>query len=150
MCVRALQFIRVVVMCLPLIMLAVSAWGQGYDIRGLWVGKAKGPIFGAEGSVNITRQQGSHITGLVEGGNFLGSARFSISGTIRGNQIVGSKDGNVFRGYVLSDGTIRGVMRAVNGEEYKVFLKRPYSYWGGGMPYGMPYGTPYGAPYGRW
>ena len=49
-----------------------SAWTQGYDIRGGWVGNAKGKIFGAEGSVYITRQERDEIYGTVEGGNFFG------------------------------------------------------------------------------
>ncbi len=96
------------------------------DIRGPWVGKAKGAIFGAEGSVQITRQQGEEIYGIVEGGNFFGKARFSISGRIRGNFIFGVKDGHSFNGFVYPDGTIRGFFRSVDGDSYQVFLRRPY------------------------
>ena len=107
---------------------------EAYDIRGPWVGSASGTIFGAKGSVNITHQRGEDIRGIVEGGNVFGSARFSITGTIRGNQIYGSKDGHTFQGYVFPNGTIRGRFRAVDGDSYEVFLHRPYPYWG--MPYG--------------
>ena len=130
------------------------------DIRGVWVGKAKGPVFGAEGSVNIRAQDGGNIEGIVEGGNFLGKARFTIRGKITGNVIHGSKDGNVFQGFLYSDATIRGTMRAINGEVYHVFLRRSYPYWQASpynapsqMPYADPYGgSPYyqGVPYGTW
>ncbi|MEJ2718760.1 MAG: hypothetical protein P8182_16805, partial [Deltaproteobacteria bacterium] len=73
-------------MALLLVVLAVGpAAGGSVDLRGVWVGKAQGPIFGAEGSVTITRQRGEDIVGVVEGGNVLGSARFGIHGKVRGN-----------------------------------------------------------------
>ncbi|MGD9819478.1 MAG: hypothetical protein AB7V04_12390 [Desulfomonilaceae bacterium] len=106
------------------------------DIRGLWVGNAKGSIFGAEGSVNITHQNGEDITGVVEGGNFFGRAKFSIQGKIRGNYIFGSKDGHTFEGFLYPDWSIQGLFRAIDGDTYKVILRRPYPVWG--------------APYGSW
>lgn len=105
------------------------------DIKGLWIGNAKGAIFGAEGSVNITHQQGEDIYGIVEGSNFFGKARFRIAGKIRGNYIVGAKDGHTFNGVVYGDGTIRGIFRSVDGDTYQIFLQRPY-YWGWGFPQG--------------
>ena len=104
---------------------------HAFDIRGVWVGKAKGSIFGAEGSVTITQQDGENLYGIVEGGNFLGKARFSIQGKIRGNQIYGEKQGNVFQGFLFGDGTIRGAVRTTDGDTYRVFLRRPYPSWGG-------------------
>lgn len=166
--------------CLCLLIVAVTAsavpvYARNVDIRGLWLGKAQGPIFGAEGSVTITSQKGEEISGIVEGGNMFGSAKLGIKGTVRGNAIHGSLEGNVFRGLVLPDGTIRGEMKAVNGEVYEVFLRKSQPYWGAapnttpyygapyggaqgapyggmpGMPYGgLPYGVPYGIPYGEW
>lgn len=109
--------------------------GFATDIRGQWVGDAKGSIFGAKGTVNIIRQNGQDFYGLVEGGNFFGTARFDINGKIRGNYIFGAKEGHSFQGFLYPDGTIRGVFRAVDGDSYRVFLQRPYSYWG--MPPGM-------------
>lgn len=106
------------------------------DIRGSWIGNASGTIFGAEGSVTITQQRGEDIYGIVEGGNFLGRARFTISGKIRGNHIFGGKEGHTFNGIIYPDGTIRGLFRAVDGDSYQVFLHRPYSYFGWGMPPG--------------
>lgn len=108
---------------------------EAYDIRGPWVGSASGTIFGAKGSVNITHQHGEDIRGIVEGGNVFGSAKFSIAGKIRGNQIFGSKDGHTFHGFLFPNGTIRGRFRAVDGDTYEVILHRPYPYWG------VPYGT---------
>jgi hypothetical protein len=105
------------------------AWGQAFNIEGVWVGQAQGPIFGAKGSVTISQQEGGVIRGIVEGGNFLGSARFSITGRIQGNRIVGQKQGNIFQGYIYQDGTIRGALRAVDGDVYQVFLRRPYQYY---------------------
>lgn len=105
------------------------------DIRGQWVGDAKGTIFGAKGTVNIIRQNGENFYGIVEGGNFFGTARFDIHAKIRGNYIFGSKEGHSFQGFLYPDGAIRGVFRAVDGDSYKVFLQRPYSYWG--VPPGM-------------
>jgi hypothetical protein len=102
---------------------------QGFDLRGAWVGNAQGDIFGAEGSVVITDQQGDTIHGIVEGGNFLGRAKFRIAGQVRGNQIFGTMDGHTFQGYVYGDGAIRGVFRASDGDTYKVFLQRQYSQW---------------------
>ncbi|HTY21979.1 MAG TPA: hypothetical protein VMC85_02545 [Desulfomonilaceae bacterium] len=107
-----------------------SALGQGFDLRGQWVGKAKGKIFGAEGSVFISRQENEDIFGVVEGGNFLGTAKFTIAGKIRGNHIFGQKDGHTFQGFLYQDGTIRGMFRASDGDTYQVFLRRPYPYWG--------------------
>ena len=122
----------VLMMCLS----SVSAFGSGEDIRGVWVGNAKGNIFGAEGSVNITYQNGEDISGVVEGGNFFGRAKFSIQGKIRGNYIFGSKDGHTFEGFLYPDWSIQGLFRAIDGDTYKVILRRPYpSYWG------SPYGT---------
>ncbi len=110
---------------------ATGAFGQNYDIRGQWVGKAKGTIFGAEGSVTITYQRGENIQGIVEGSNIFGSARFGIDGKIRGNYIFGNKEGNTFQGYLYQDGTIRGLAQAVTGEKFDIFLQRPYNnYWG--------------------
>lgn len=106
------------------------------DIRGQWVGDAKGSIFGAKGTVNIISQKGENIYGIVEGGNFFGTAKFDINGKIRGNYIFGTKEGHSFQGFLYPDGTIRGVFRASDGDSYQVFLQRPYSsYWG--VPPGM-------------
>ncbi len=117
------------------------SFGQQYDVRGYWVGNAQGVVFGAEGSVMITHQKGDEIQGVVEGGNFLGKAKFGINGKIQGNYIYGNKEGNTFQGYIYPDGTIRGVCRAVTGDKFDVFLKRPQQYWGNqqtGYPqYGM-------------
>jgi hypothetical protein len=133
-----------------------SAFCQSFDIRGAWIGNAKGAIFGAEGSVTITHQRGEDIRGIVEGGNFLGKAKFNIDGKIRGNQIFGSKEGHTFQGQLYADGSIRGLFRADDGDEYRILLRRPYGQWG--MPYqdgmyqSMPYqngqypGSPYQAP----
>jgi hypothetical protein len=108
-----------------------SAWSQGYDIRGPWVGNAKGKIFGAEGTVYITRQDRDQIDGIVEGGNFLGKAKFNITGKIQGNQIFGQKDGHTFQGFLYEDGSIRGIFRASDGDTFQVVLRRPYqNYWG--------------------
>lgn len=114
---------------LYILSVAAMARAEAFDIRGVWEGKAQGSIFGAEGSVNIIRQEGDTIFGVVEGGNFFGKARFTISGKIHGNQIVGEKAGNVFRGALYSDGAIRGAMKTVDGDIYQVFLRRPYNYW---------------------
>jgi hypothetical protein len=103
----------------------------------MWVGNAKGTIFGAEGSMNITYQQGEDIYGIIEGGNFFGRARFAIQGTLRGNEIYGRKDGHTFKGLLYADGTIRGVFRASDGDTYDVFLQRAHSYWGWGTAPGM-------------
>jgi hypothetical protein len=118
-----------------LLMVISSGPVMGSDIRGMWIGNAKGAIFGAEGSVNITHQNGEDITGVVEGGNFFGRAKFSIQGKIRGNYIFGSKDGHTFEGFLYSDWTIQGLFRAIDGDTYKVMLRRPYPVWG------SPYGT---------
>lgn len=107
-------------------------WASSFaapDIRGLWVGSAKGAIFGAEGSVNITHQRGEDIYGVVEGSNFFGKARFRVYGKIRGNYVFGAKDNHTFQGLIYADGTIRGVFRAEDGDTYQIFLQRPY-YWG--------------------
>lgn len=119
-----------VMLCLAAASVAVCA--PGYDIRGLWTGKAKGSIFGAEGTVTIMQQSGEDIVGQVEGGNIFGRARFSFVGKIRGNYIFGTKDGHTFQGYLYQDGTIRGTFRASDGDTYQVFLQRSY-------PWGMPY-----------
>ncbi len=114
----------------------VPAFGQGYDLRGQWVGNAQGTIFGAEGSVTITQQQGEDLEGIVEGGNWLGKAKFNIMGKIRQNYIFGEKEGNTFQGYLYGDGTIRGLVKAIDGGTYQIFLRRPYPQWGmppGGM-----------------
>ncbi len=114
----------------------IPAGGQVYDMRGLWVGKAQGSIFGAEGSVNITVQKDDNIYGVVEGGNFLGRAKFSISGKVRGSYIFGQKEGNTFQGVIYPDGSIRGEVRAIDGDTYQIFLRRPYSQmWGGYYQY---------------
>ncbi|MBM4327105.1 MAG: hypothetical protein FJ118_08060 [Deltaproteobacteria bacterium] len=116
--------------------IAHAAEPRAFDLRGTWVGNAKGPIFGAEGSVTITHQRGEQIHGVVEGGNFLGKAKFDIAGKVRGNYIVGEKEGNYFQGFLYADGTIRGAVKAIDGEIYRVFLRRPaYPQWGG-YPYG--------------
>jgi len=106
------------------------------DIRGTWVGNAKGTIFGAEGTVTITHQNGEEIYGIVEGGNIFGRARFSITGRARDGHIFGSKDGHTFSGFLYPDGAIRGMFRSVDGDTYQVFLQRSYPYWGWGMPQG--------------
>ena len=101
-----------------------------YDIRGQWVGNAKGSIFGAEGSVTITHQNGQEIYGIVEGGNLFGRAKFTINGKIQGNHIYGDKEGHTFQGFLYPDGAIRGVFRASDGDAYNVILRRPYPMWG--------------------
>lgn len=105
------------------------------DVRGFWTGKAQGTIFGAQGTVYIVTQQGDDIRGVVEGENMFGRAKFNIAGKVRGNHIFGTMEGHTFSGFLLSDGTIRGVFKASNGDAYNIFLRRPYQYW----PY--PYGT---------
>jgi hypothetical protein len=117
------------------VMVASAVLASGYDIRGQWVGNAKGPIFGAEGTVTIMRQQGEDIYGIIEGGNFLGKAKFDINGKIRGNTIFGEKEGNTFHGYLYQDGSIRGLFRDITGDTYNVRLRRPYPQWG--VPYGQ-------------
>ncbi len=107
-----------------------SAAAFGNDIRGMWVGNAKGNIFGAEGSVNITHQNGEDISGIVEGGNFFGKAKFDIQGKIRGNYIFGSKDGHTFEGFLYPDWSIQGLFRAIDGDTYRIMLRRPYPTWG--------------------
>lgn len=108
---------------------------QSVDIRGPWEGTAQGSIFGAQGTVHITQQNGEAITGIVEGSNFLGSARFGISGRVRGNYIFGEKEGHTFEGTVYPDWTIRGMFRASNGDKYDIFLRRSFSSWGGAYGY---------------
>lgn len=121
-----------------LLILLSCANSMAYDIRGVWVGNAKGSIFGAKGSVNITSQQGEEIAGIIEGGNIFGTAKFEIRGKIRGNFISGSRDGNSFEGYLYPDWSIRGVFKGIDGDTYQVFLQRPFNYWG--MPQqGWPY-----------
>jgi hypothetical protein len=78
-------------------------------------------------------QQGDDIHGVVEGANAFGHAKFNISGKIQGNRIFGSMDGHTFSGFLLPDGTIRGIFRDSDGDTYDVFLSRPYQYW---YPYG--------------
>lgn len=107
-----------------------SAAAFGNDIRGMWVGNAKGNIFGAEGSVNITHQNGEDISGIVEGSNFFGKAKFDIQGKIRGNYIFGSKDGHTFEGFLYPDWSIQGLFRAIDGDTYRIMLRRPYPTWG--------------------
>ncbi len=110
---------------------------QQYDVRGQWVGTAQGSIFGAEGSVTITKQRGEDIVGIVEGSNMFGSAKFSIMGKLRGNYIFGDKEGNSFQGYLYPDGSIRGLVRAVTGDKFDIFLRRPYNAsWGMPQAYG--------------
>jgi hypothetical protein len=104
------------------------------DIRGMWVGNAKGTIFGAEGSVTITHQNGEEIQGIVEGGNFFGKAKFTISGRVRDGYIFGSKDGHTFNGYLYPDGIIRGLFRSSDGDNFQVVLQRANPYWGWGLP----------------
>ncbi len=148
------------VAALSLTAAAPSFPSQNVDIRGLWVGKAEGSIFGAEGTLNITSQKGEDVYGIIEGGNTFGKAKFSVKGKIQGNMIFASKEGHTFQGQVLGDGTIRGIFRASDGSTFRVFLRRPDPYWGsipGQMPYGQfPYGQfPYGdmpyyqMPYGQ-
>jgi hypothetical protein len=118
------------------LILAVNS--MAYDIRGVWTGNAKGSIFGAEGSVTITSQQGDDISGIIEGGNIFGRAKFEIRGKIQDNYIYGSRDGNTFQGYLYPDWTIQGVFKGIDGDTYKVHLRRPYNYWG--LPQeGWPY-----------
>ncbi len=114
-----------------------EASAEAIDLRGAWVGKAQGSIFGAEGVVNVVRQKGEKIYGIVEGGNFFGKARFHIQGRVRGNMIIGEMGGNVFQGNIFQDGTIRGMVRTVDGDTYRVFLRRSQPFWGSD-------------PYGRW
>ncbi len=113
------------------LILACTFQCEAYDITGMWVGNAKGSIFGAEGSVTITSQKGEEISGVIEGGNFFGRAKFDIQGRIQGNYIFGARDGNSFHGYIYPDWTIRGVFKGIDGDTYQVFLKRHYNnYWG--------------------
>ncbi len=127
-------FILVAVAALSSVFASAPAFAQGYDLRGPWVGNAQGAIFGAEGSVTITQQRGEDLEGIVEGGNWLGKARFSIIGKIRDNYIFGEKEGNTFQGFLYGDGTIRGLVRATDGSTFQVVLRRPYAQWG--MPSG--------------
>jgi hypothetical protein len=131
-----LQLLLVLVVLMAWLNPARTAEPQPFDLRGTWVGNAKGPIFGAEGSVTITHQRGEQIHGVVEGGNFLGKAKFDIVGRVRGNYIFGEKEGNFFQGFLYADGTIRGAVKCIDGETYRVFLRRPsYPQWGA-YPYG--------------
>jgi hypothetical protein len=132
---RASLFIVVTVAVLCGAQTIVPASGAGYDLRGAWVGNAQGTIFGAEGSVTITQQRGEDLEGIVEGGNWLGTARFNINGKIRENYIFGEKEGNTFQGFIYADGTIRGLVRATDGGTYRILLRRPY-YPQWGMPQG--------------
>jgi hypothetical protein len=124
--------LTVTVLLLALIQSQPCSAQSNPDLRGLWVGSAQGSIFGAEGSVNILRQTGREIYGIVEGGNFFGNARFDIRGTVYGNMIVGEKAGNLFRGWLYPDGVIRGSVRAIDGDTYQVVIHRPHSHWGSG------------------
>jgi hypothetical protein len=146
---RVITVLYLAISILSLVFLECPAHAQGVDIRGSWTGKAQGTIFGAEGTVLITRQEGENIAGIVEGGNIFGTAKFTITGKVRGNSIYGTKDGHVFRGFVLADGSIRGEFRASDGESFQVVLHRPYPQWGN-MPYGTQYYSPYGAPGRMW
>ncbi len=105
---------------------------DAYDLRGEWRGSAKGSLFGAEGSVVVTKQSGEDFAAVVEGGNWLGRGSFNIRGKIRGAYIFGSKEGNTFQGALYGDGTIRGIAKLFDGSEYKVVLQRPFSQWGSG------------------
>jgi hypothetical protein len=124
------QLFFILVAFVAAVVVVCPAYGQSYDIRGQWVGNAQGTIFGAEGSVFITKQKGEDIEGIVEGGNFFGKAKFEIIGKVRGNYIFGQKEGHTFQGYLYPDGAIRGLFRAVDGEKFQVFLRRPAMYWG--------------------
>jgi hypothetical protein len=137
------------VLAIFLITVSVSAplSAQTMDIRGLWVGSAQGSIFGAEGTVTVTQQRGKDIVAMVEGGNFLGSARFPIRGYVSGNMVYGSLEGNHFRGFVYPDGTLRGELKAIDGDTYHVFLRKSYPYWAGPQPHGYFHG--YGNGYAR-
>jgi hypothetical protein len=133
---RLSLFILAAAVALLTVAAHVPAFAQSYDLRGPWVGNAQGTIFGAEGSVTITRQRGEDLEGIVEGGNWLGKARFNINGKIRNNYIFGEKEGNTFQGFLYGDGTIRGLVRATDGSTYQLVLRRPYAQWGmppGGM-----------------
>lgn len=129
-CFRSL-FIVAVLCAFPVMSVTLS-WAM--DIRGMWVGNAKGTIFGAEGSVTITHQEGEEIHGIVEGGNIFGKAKFNISGRVRDGYIFGSKDGHTFNGFLYTDGIIRGLFRSVDGDTFQVVLQRSYPNWGWGMP----------------
>lgn len=106
------------------------------DLRGLWVGSAQGSIFSAEGSINILDQKGNRIYGIVEGGNFFGTARFDINGLVQGNMIFGEKAGNYFRGWLYPDGVIRGAVQAIDGDTYHVTIQRPQPAWRPGVTQG--------------
>jgi hypothetical protein len=124
------HFFSVLAILVAAVVVVCSAHGQSYDIRGQWVGNAQGTIFGAEGSVFITKQRGEDIEGIVQGGNFLGTAKFDIIGKVRGNYIFGQKEGHTFHGYLYPDGAIRGLFTAIDGDKFQVFLKRPDMNWG--------------------
>jgi hypothetical protein len=129
-------FILAAAVALSVVVATVDAYAQGYDLRGPWVGNAQGTIFGAEGSVTITQQRGEYLEGIVEGGNWLGKAKFNIVGKIQNNYIFGEKEGNTFQGFLYGDGTIRGLVRAIDGSTFQILLRRPYNQWGmppGGM-----------------
>jgi len=146
---RAIFLLILSATALAAVMAPVTSLAAGQaravDIRGVWVGEAQGSIFGAEGSVTITRQRGGEISGIVEGGNVFGTAKFGIRGRVHGNAIYGNMDGNHFQGRVYADGTIRGALKAVDGDTYQVFLRRSYPYWNVN-----PYGAPSGMPRGSW
>jgi hypothetical protein len=135
---------------------AAPVAGQATDVRGSWEGTAKGRIFGAEGTMNITHQRGEDIAGMIEGGNAFGSAKFNIAGKVRGSYIFGSMDGHSFQGHLYPDGTIRGVFRAIDGDTYRVVLRRSSPQWPQwGQQYGQQrsqqWGQQWGAPYpGMW
>jgi hypothetical protein len=133
--------LRLLAVFLMSVFSAVPLCAQTPDLRGLWVGNAQGSIFGAEGTVNVTQQRGRDIVAMVEGSNFLGSARFGVRGYVHGNMIYGSLEGNQFRGVVYPDGTLRGEVKAIDGDTYHIFLRKSYPYWGGRQPYGYFYGN---------
>ncbi len=118
-----------------LVLTVVCPVAHAYDLKGEWRGEAKGTIFGAEGSVVVTRHRGEDFSAVVEGGNWLGRASFDITGKMRGSYIFGTKEGNTFQGALYTDGTIRGIAKLIDGSQYKVFLQRSYPDWGGN-PYG--------------
>jgi len=131
-CISLRSLFIVAILCAFSTLSGMSSFAT--DIRGLWVGNAKGTIFGAEGSVTITHQKGEEIQGIVEGGNIFGRAKFAISGRVRDGYIFGSKDGHTFNGYLYPDGMIRGLFRSVDGDTFQVLLQRSYPYWGWGVP----------------
>jgi hypothetical protein len=128
-------FPRFVITVCVLAIAAICSTVHAHDLRGEWRGEAKGSLFGAEGSVNVTQQKGEDFSAVVEGGNWLGRASFDIRGKIRGSHIFGTKEGNTFQGALYADGTIRGTAKLIDGSLYRVILQRSYQSWGG-LPYG--------------